>query len=307
MLIIMNPTSRKSKPEKLLKLVAGALDNFDAFDYTIKTTSKPGEAMQIAKSAADSGEDLVLCIGGDGTVSEVAGGLAGSDTTLGIIPAGTGNDFARYLGIPSHPVAALDCALFGESRMVDAALANSHVFINAAGSGFDVQVLIRTLRYKKIFRGLLAYVLGVLASVSGYRGMDVKIEHSGGVVKTKSLLLSVANGRYIGGGMCIAPDADASDGLFEVIYVDSINRLKIPFLLAAFIKGGHMSWDIVHHFKTDKLTITTSDSSLQLDGEILSERTVNYKILPHAIKVKVPAYGGGKEKEKAMAGAEGGT
>lgn len=307
MQIIMNPTSRKGKAEKLIRLITGTLDELGTFEYTVKPTSKPGEAAHIAKAAADSGEDLVLCIGGDGTVSEVAGGLTGSDTVLGIIPAGTGDDFARYLGIPSNPLAALDCALFGGTRTVDAALANDRVFINAAGSGFDVQVLKRTLHFKKVFHGLFAYILGVLSAVFGYRGMDIKIECGENVIETKSLLLNVANGRYVGGGMCIAPTADASDGLFEVIYVDSINSLKIPFLLAAFIKGAHMSWGIVHHFKTDKLTITTSDSSLQLDGEILNARTVNYKILPHAIKVKVPASGGGAEKEKAMAGAKGDT
>lgn len=287
MQIITNPTSRKGRAGKLAKTITAALDELN-IAYTLKYTSKSNEATELAKAAADSGEDMVLCIGGDGTVSEVAGGLINSDTTLGIIPAGTGDDFARYLGIPSDPVAALNCALWGDLRSVDAALANDRVFINSAGSGLDVQVLIHTLRFKKLFYGLFAYILGILTSIVGYKGMRAVIRYSGGEIEADSLLLNVANGRYMGGGMCVSPLADAADGLFDVIYVDSINVFKIPLLLAAFIKGRHIDWPIVHRFRTDELTITTSDGSLQLDGEIFTQNTVNYKILPGAIKVKVP-------------------
>lgn len=297
MTIVMNPTSRKGRARKLASLITGKLDMLN-IEYTLKLTSKTGEATEIAKAAADANEDLVLCIGGDGTVSEVAGGLINSGTALGIIPAGTGDDFARYLGIPSNPLAALSCALWGDERRVDAALANGRVFINSAGSGFDVQVLRHTLRHKKVFHGLFAYILGVLTAIFGYKGMQISISHEGGEIKTGSLILNVANGRYMGGGMCVSPLADASDGLFDVIYVDMISVFRIPFLLAAFIKGGHINWPIVHHFRTDKLTITTSDGSLQLDGDILSEKTVHYKILPNAIKVKIPvAVAAEKEKQ----------
>lgn len=287
MQIIVNPTSRKGRAEKLTQLVTSALDDLN-ITYTLKYTSRPGEATEIAKAAADLNEDMLLCIGGDGTVSETAGGLVNSNTVLGIIPAGTGDDFARYLGIPSNPLEALNCALWGDTRRIDAALANDRVFINSAGSGFDVQVLNHTLRYKKVFHGLFAYVLGVLTSIFGYRGMQIFIRHVGGEIKTRSLILNVANGRYMGGGMCVSPLADAEDGLFDVIYVDMINMFKIPFLLAAFIKGSHISWPFVHTFRTDELTVTVSDGFLQLDGEIFSENTVRYKILPRAVAVKVP-------------------
>lgn len=290
MTIITNPTSRKGRARKLTSLITDELDRLN-ITYNLKLTSRTGEATELAKAAADAGDDMVICIGGDGTASEVAGGLINSDTALGIIPAGTGDDFARYLGIPSNPLAALNCALWGDERRVDAAFANNRVFINSAGSGFDVQVLHHTLRHKKIFHGLFAYILGVLTALFGYKGMKITMNHDGGEIKTDSLILNVANGRYMGGGMCVSPLADAGDGLFDVIYVDLIRVFKIPFLLAAFIKGGHINWPIVHRFQTDELTVTTSDGSLQLDGDILSEETVHYKILPHAIKVRVPAAG----------------
>lgn len=285
--IITNPTSRKGRSVRLTKLITGALDE-KGLEYTLSYTSREDDATVLAKKAAEAGEDMVLCIGGDGTVSAAAGGLVHTNTALGIIPAGTGDDFARYLGIPKNPLEALEIALNGKYACMDAAMANDRVFINAAGSGFDVEVLRRTLAYKKIFHGLPAYVFGVLSAVFGYPQMDVKIEYDGDVIEQKSLILSVANGQYIGGGMCVAPFADSTDGLFDVLYVDEISRWKIPVLLYGFIKGSHLEWSIVHHFKCSELTITTSDSSLQLDGEIFSEKTVKYKMLPNAINIMVP-------------------
>lgn len=285
--IITNPVSRKGHGERLTRTITAALGE-KGIPYTLSYTSREQDACALARKAAEAGEKLVLCIGGDGTVSGVAGGLVRSNSALGIIPAGTGNDFARYLGIPSNPLEALEIALNGKAVSVDAGMANDWVFINAAGSGFDVEVLRRTLRYKKIFHGLPAYVLGVLSALFRYPQMDVKIERDGGVIEQKSLILSIANGQYIGGGMHVAPTADTTDGLFDVLYVDEIKRWKIPFLLAGFIKGSHLKWPIVHHFRCAGLTITTSDRSLQLDGEIFEEETVKYKILPGALKIMVP-------------------
>lgn len=286
MYIIANPVSRRDLGEKVTRVVTDALDA-KALSYTLCRTSKTLHAVQIAREAAAAGEKLVLCIGGDGTVSEVAGGLAGTATALGIIPAGTGNDFARYLGIPKNPLKALDIALSGDTKTVDLGLANDRVFINVAGSGFDVAVLRHTLFYKKMFHGLLAYVLGVFRAVFGFAQMEITITHSGGTIKQKALLVSVANGRYFGGGMCVAPYADAGDGLFDVHYVDELPRLKIPVLLASFINGSYMKWSIAHHFRCDELTVTTSADSLQLDGEICAGREVRYKLIPRALKVKV--------------------
>jgi len=258
--------------------------------YTLDYTEDAEHAGGLAARAVSGGKDFILCIGGDGTVSHVLPGLVNTSAVLGIIPAGTGNDFSKYLGIPKSPIAALDVALNGITCKVDAGMANDRFFINSAGSGFDVAVLRHTLRYKKKFHGLLPYVLGVLRAIGGFRHMKIEITHNGGTIRQDALLVSVANGRYIGGGMCVAPMADASDGLFDVQYVDAISRFKIPFVLSAFIKGKHTGWPIVHHFKATELTATTSDRSLQLDGEIFEEETVHYKIIPGAVNIRVPAH-----------------
>lgn len=286
--IITNPVSRRGRGEKLAQIVSAALDE-KGISYISSYTKNSEHATALARDAARSGEELVICIGGDGTLSAVAAGLCGTSTRLALISSGTGNDFARYLNIPENPLEALDAALNGNDREIDLGMANDRIFINTAGSGFDVATLRHTLYYKKFFHGLVAYVLGVLRALFGYSQMNLKIESENESVSCRSLLLSVANGRYFGGGMCVSPEADASDGLFDVIYTDEVARYKIPFLLSSFINGAHLKWPIIHHFKTSGLTVTTSDSSLQLDGEVFEEQTVHYKILPRALTVKVPA------------------
>jgi YegS/Rv2252/BmrU family lipid kinase len=257
-------------------------------EYTLHVTERPRHAEDIARQAAQNKEELLLCVGGDGTVSEAAAGLCGSSTALGIIPSGTGDDFARYLGVPKSPEQALETALYGGEREVDVGFANSRAFVNAAGSGFDVAVLGHTERYKKVCHSMPAYVLGVLRTVFSYPSTEAEICIDGKVLRQKCLMLSVANGRFIGGGMKVAPEADASDGLFDVQYIDDLPRWRIPFLLAAFVSGKHLRFPFVHSCRSETLTVTFGDASLQLDGEVFTEKTVRYTIKRAALRVRAP-------------------
>ncbi|MCL2033715.1 MAG: diacylglycerol kinase family lipid kinase [Oscillospiraceae bacterium] len=287
--VIANPQARMGKSAKITDIVTDELLK-RGIPYTLDYTEDGAHAGGLAGKAVLSGEDFILCIGGDGTISNILPGIVGTNAVLGIIPAGTGNDFVRYLGLPSDPVKALDIALGGDVQKIDAGKANERYFINVAGSGFDVAVLRHTLRYKEKFSGLLPYVLGVLSAVFGFRHMKIKIAHEDRVIHRNALLFNVSNGRYFGGGMRVAPTADASDGFFDVQYVDAIPRFKILFVLSAFIRGKHTGWPIVHGFKATELTVTASDRSLQLDGEIFEEETVHYKIFPGAVNIRVPAH-----------------
>ena len=289
MYIIVNPAARTGKSAGITDIVTGELLK-RKIPYTLGYTGDALHAGELARNAVLSGEDFILCIGGDGTISNILPGLVDTNAVLGIIPAGTGNDFARYLGLPGDPIEALDIALNGNVRRIDAGKANGRYFINVAGSGFDVAVLRHTLRYKKKFSGLIPYVLGVFSAISGYRSIKIEIMHEGGTIRQDALLVNIANGQYFGGGMRVAPASDASDGLFDVQYVDAISRLRIPFMLSALIKGKHTGWPIVHCFKATEMTVTVSDKSLQLDGEVFEEETVHYKIFPGAVSIRVPSY-----------------
>ena len=286
MLIIANPVSRRGRGAECAEKIAAELDS-RGIAYTLCRTNTQRHATELAKKAADSGEKLVLCVGGDGSVSEVAGGLCGSGTSLGIIPAGTGDDFARYLGLPQDPIKALDVALGENERVIDLGLANGRVFINAAGSGIDVAVLRHTLFYKRFLHGLPAYVMGVLRTIFSFSPAEAEITANGETIRRKCTLVNVANGRYFGGGMKVAPESDASDGLFDVHYVDELPRWRIIFLLAGFISGTYTRHSFVHSFRCEELTVRFGDSSLQMDGEILGGSPVRYKIVKSALKVRV--------------------
>jgi YegS/Rv2252/BmrU family lipid kinase len=286
MLIIANPISRRGRGAKYTEQITAELDARD-IAYTLCRTDNPLHATELAKQAADAGEALVLCVGGDGTLSEVAGGLAGSKTALGIIPAGTGDDFARYLGLPKDPLKALDIALNGGERVIDLGLANGRVFINIAGSGIDVAVLRHTLFYKRFLHGLPAYIMGVLRAVVSFAPSEAEILANGETIRRKCMFVNVANGRFFGGGMMVAPEADSSDGLFDVHYVDELSRLRVISLLAGFIKGTYTRYSFVHSFRCEELTVSFGDSSLQLDGEITSGNPVTYRLLKSALRVRV--------------------
>jgi YegS/Rv2252/BmrU family lipid kinase len=286
MLRIANPVSRRGRGAKYAEIVTAELDA-RGVEHRLCLTDNPLHATKIAKQAAEAGEKLVLCVGGDGTLSEVAGGLCGSDTALGIVPAGTGDDFARYLGLPQDPLKALDVALNGRERVIDLGLANGRAFVNIAGSGIDVSVLRHTLFYKRFLHGLPAYVMGVLRALATFSPSEAEITANGETLRLRCMLVNVANGRFFGGGMMVAPEADASDGLFDVHYVDEISRLRVLTLLAGFIKGTYVRHSFVHSFRCEELTVRFGDASLQLDGEISSSGLVAYKLLKSALRVRV--------------------
>lgn len=285
--VIINPVARRGKALTVAAYILKLLDERPA-GCTAHYTSGPGDAAATARTLAESGAERVLCVGGDGTVSEVMAGLANTGTSLGIIPAGTGDDFARSLGIPAEPGAALETALGNRVRSVDIGYANDRAFVNVAGVGFDVAVLRATLRYKRVVSGLPAYLLGVIDTLFHYRGVKIEIETADGETTThEALLAAVANGRYVGGGMCIAPEAIPDDGLFDIVLVDRVPRWKVPFLLGSFVKGRHIGWPFVHCSRCREIRIAASDASLQLDGEIFTEQSVAFRLSPGAVRLVV--------------------
>ena len=285
--VIINPAARRGKAKAIAETVLAELGR-RSIAVDARYTDGPGHAADMARDLALSGAERVLCVGGDGTVSEVMSGVAGTETKVGVIPAGTGDDFARTLGLPKQPLPALETALGGRCRTLDIGYANDRAFVNAAGLGFDVAVLRAVLRYKRVVSGLAAYLLGVVDTLFHYRGVRIKLESADGDRSVhEALLVAVANGRFFGGGMCVAPPAIPDDGLFDVILVDRIPRWKVPFLLGFFVKGRHMGWAIVHHSHCREIRITASDSSLQLDGEIFSEQSVRFRLRPGAVRTIV--------------------
>ena len=265
-------------------------------DFSESMSAYPGHALILAKEAATAGHKTVLALGGDGTVREVATGLYGSSVPLAVIPCGTGNDLARALHIPRDPDAALDIALNGIARPMDAAEANGELFFNIAGFGFDVDVVIATELYKKTTRsGSMAYVKGVLHAL---REMSLRKTHLSWIDENdvrheadyNILLLAAANGTHFGGGMNVTPLADPFDGLFDICVLHDFNKPAFLTRLLPFIKGKHLRFRrYISYFRAKELTASCDPlSRIQADGELLKETPCTFRLLPGAIRVMTP-------------------
>jgi YegS/Rv2252/BmrU family lipid kinase len=258
-------------------------------DYSVVFTEYPGHASVLASHALKAGHRVIVSAGGDGTAREIAQELAGSHVPMGILPLGTGNDLGRTLGIPSNPAAALDLLLAGDAVAMDSATVNDRFFLNVSGFGFDVDVLRKTLHYKKRFHGGSAYLLGVLHALFHLRCNKVSLVGDDFSLEEEVLLVAVGNGSYYGGGMTPTPLASPLDGLFDVCVVRKVGMLKVLYCLSKFMKGTHLELDFVRYYKTRSLTIQSGKPiPVQLDGEIIETLPARYELKPASLQVICP-------------------
>lgn len=290
--VIWNPIAGNGEGARTFSLLDARIREL-GISYSQAESMYAGHAVELAKQALDGGHGLIIAVGGDGTVREVAGVLIGTDVPLGIIPSGTGNDLARPLRIPRDPLSALDVALSGIKRCMDAGTANGELFFNIAGFGFDVDVLDYTEIYKKKYRnGSLAYLRGLLAAIKGLKLRKTRIETDEGAFEQNVLMLAVANGTHFGGGMCVAPTADPFDGAFDVCVAHDVNKLTLLRLLPKFMKGSHLGLPYITYFRTKRLTAVCEPvSRIEVDGEVMDGTPVTFEVVPAAISVMVPRPG----------------
>jgi diacylglycerol kinase (ATP) len=255
-------------------------------DVECVTTSAPGHARELARDAARRGVPRVVAVGGDGTVSEVANGLAGTEVTLGVVPAGTGNDFSRALGLPTAPEQAFSLALERPPRAVD--LGHLRVgqgtawFVNVAGCGFDAEVLRRIAGAARL-PGALAYFTGILRTLIALRPRPMRLTIDGRAVERRAVGMAVANGPRYGGGMLIAPRAVIDDGLFEVCVVGAINAIQLLALLPSLYAGTHGRHAAVEFFRCREVAVDGDAVECQADGELLGALPASFSIRPRAL------------------------
>ena len=259
-------------------------------DFEIRETQYPGHATELAKAAVDEGFDVIVAVGGDGTLRETALSVVHTDRVLGLLPCGTGNDYARPLGIPTDAEAALDILLNGETRTVDAGMANDQIFFNIAGFGFDVDVLDYTEEFKpKCRNGETAYRLGCLKAVLGLKLRRSTLTFPDGTIERNVLMAAAGVGTHFGGGMNVLPESDMSDGLLDMCIAHDVNRLRLLQLLPKFIKGRHVGLPVITYRKATEVTFTCDPASrIEVDGERMDGTPVTFRVLPGALKVRAP-------------------
>lgn len=267
--IIVNPAAGNGRSMNHCQAVCKRLQERGVV-YELLQTDHPTHATQLAREAAERGAETVIAIGGDGTITETAAGLHGTQTALGIIPSGTGNDFIKTAGIPSDWEAALELILTKPARPVDTGVINDRFFINVCGTGFDVMTLDFAEKAKKYAKGLLPYLYGVLRAIVAFKPVQMHIEIGDGTVMDgKYMIFSIANGRYFGGGIPIAPLAAVTDGLLDVLIVEAVPRWKLPAYLFPLMMGKLYKCKISHRYLTNRCRIACAGMRMQLDGEII--------------------------------------
>lgn len=280
---IVNPVAGNGFAQKIEEQLKSAMAA-NGLECRFVQTKHPGHATEIARAcAAEADCTGVVAVGGDGTAYEIACGLMNSGTPLGIIPAGTGNDFIKTIGVPKRPLDALKFLLSHSPRPVDAGGLNGRIFLNDCGTGFDVTVLDYTLAAKKHFRGLLPYLIGLVQAILHYRPVHVRFSVDGHTEERDLLTLSVANGRFIGGGIPICPIAQADDGLLDLVIVEDKPRWMLPFLVPSLLMGRILHFPFAKHQRCKAVEVFSEGMRMNVDGEILEMDSAAFSIQPGAL------------------------
>jgi diacylglycerol kinase (ATP) len=269
------------------------------FDFQF--TEGKGHAIELARDASEKGYRYVVAVGGDGTVHEVANGImqkrCQDPTSLGIICTGTGGDLSRSLGISHNYNQA--CNVLANPREITLDIGRveyqkkgqtlKRYFINSAGIGFDAKVAEATEQLPKYFGGTLPYLAGLIRSFLFYRNKEISFKVGDQPEqKTRILSLVVANGRYFGGGMLIAPEAKLDDNLLDIVVLGNFGKIELLQNLKKVYAGTHLSHPKVKLVKDKRIVIQSKQSFLlHADGEILGEGPVSFSLLPKALTVLV--------------------
>ncbi|MBO6061905.1 MAG: diacylglycerol kinase family lipid kinase [Clostridia bacterium] len=252
-------------------------------------TERADQSAELAENAYSAGERFIVAVGGDGTVNEVASALYNKkDAVMGICAFGTGNDFVRVLQLPTEPEQAAETLVSGEPTAVDIGLVGSKPFINVAGFGFDVDVVINTEKYKARFHGMIPYLLGIVKSLLHLRTVKVKLTADDRELEREVTICAIGNGSHFGGGMKALPLASATDGLLDVCVISKIRLPRFLVLLPSFIKGKHLGKKCVEYFRAAKVEIEGPRTPMQLDGELGEYCPASVRVVPACLRVMLP-------------------
>jgi diacylglycerol kinase (ATP) len=297
--IIANPTSGHGNGEKVIPVVEQHLRALGV-DFDLVRSERPGHAIELARAAALEGVDVVVASGGDGTVNEVLNGLMlaraeGKNSALGVIPAGRGNDFSYCKGIPEDIESACKVLHADSRRRVDIGLIRGgkikgeRYFGNVLGVGFDAITTIEVMKLPR-YGGFVSFFIAVMRTIFlYYKGPLVRIEMDDRSLTQPVLLVSVMNGRRLGGGFWMAPESQPDDGLFDLCIAHEVGRARIFGMIPHFLRGTQASQPEITMSRARRIAIIAERGVLpaQTDGEIICEDGVrlDIELLPRELDV----------------------
>ncbi len=285
--LLVNPASAHGRTLKLLPAIEQELDE-RRIAFRVERTRGLEDGVERALQAVEA-DEVPVVISGDGLVGAVGGAMAGSETPLGIVPGGRGNDLARVLGIPDDPIAAVAVLAAGESRRIDVGEANGKRFLGIVSVGFDSECN-RLANEVTFVRSNLVYVYSLFRILLTWKPARFTIRTESERIRTSGYSISVANNSTFGGGMRIAPQAELDDGLLDVITVGEVGKLRFVANLRKVFNGTHIDDEQVSMFRASRVEITASRPfPVYADGEHLTDLPVSVRVLPRALSVLAPA------------------
>jgi len=285
--VIFNPAGRGGAAQALLPEV---IQHFGEAGISVRETRAPGDEERFASEAIGRGVTTIVVVGGDGTCSNVANAILRerSQCRLAVVPAGTGNDFVKTLGIRNHSIPEIvGLVSRGGATSIDVGVADGRYFINSCGFGFDASVLEATGRVK-FLKGDALYIYAALAQLFTYRGVPVGVDRGVLPSDRELLMATVSNGRFLGGAFRIAPDASVTDGELDICLIGNASVRQRIRLFAAAMRGTHSRFPAVEMFKSSSLLLSFSvPPSIELDGELrqAASREVRISCVPRALRV----------------------
>ena len=284
---IINPVSGVLSKDRVINAIEDGLDK-EKYDFTIEYTKEAGHAVEICKQKIGEGIDVIVAVGGDGSVNEIARTLTDKPAALGIIPAGSGNGLAHHLKIPVNFRKAIDIINQGKTIKIDTGSINDLFFVSIAGIGFDGIVAREYAKNKR--RGFLNYLRIVTEEYVNYRPRNYTILANGEKLKRKALFISFANSDQFGYGASIAPSASVDDGLLDVIIMKKPSIIELP-LLASLLYWRKI--DLSRQFeiiKAKELVVKTRRKRwVNIDGEAIKmKKILHVKIHPQSLNILIP-------------------
>ncbi len=287
-LIIINRKAGTNRQKRLDDFIR---QHFPAHAFQVETVylAYLGHGQDLARDAVTRGFDIVVAVGGDGSINEIARGLVGSNTALAIIPLGSGNGLARALKIPLNVDKAMELVATGRPRPMDVGFANEHLFLSNAGIGFDAKVA-EEFRHTK-HRGLYGYASQVIRSFRSYRYLPYRIDIDGRQLEEPAFLLTIANGNQFGFEFKLAAEATVFDGKFDLCLVPPINFWELAPLSIHSLLGNLEKTHYMQHYTGRSVTICSEQlECLQVDGDavpLTCGQQVTFRLEPASLQVIV--------------------
>lgn len=283
---IVNPFSGMGKQKKIEKLIKQNLDQ-NQFDYEVVYTKAPKHATTLSAEAIQNGADIIVAVGGDGSVNEVAQGMIGSRAILGIIPTGSGNGFARHFQIPFNPAEAIKVLNQRHDQWIDTVMINHQSYLGVAGIGFDANVSLAFSNLEK--RGLAAYLRVIFNELPHYQPQEYHLIVDGTPMHEKAFLICFANTQQYGNNAFIAPNAKIDDGFLDLIIWKEFPPHAAPKLVHDLFTKHMENSKYTKTMRCQEVILKKPLNALHIDGEPMDcAEDVYIRILPSSLKILTP-------------------